>query len=87
MTISFQIPPYIEQELSHSGADLGGQARRAFLLDLCRQHRISHARLCEALGVSFHEAEGLIKEYRAGHDFPIEEFEEQLAFLRGSLEG
>jgi hypothetical protein len=87
MTISFQIPPDIEQELSHSGADLSGQARRAFLLDLYRRDRISHVQLCEALGVSFHEAEGLIKEYRAGHDFPVEEFEEQRAFLRGSREG
>jgi hypothetical protein len=64
MTISFQIPPDIEQELSESGADLSGHARRAFLLDLYRQDRISHAQLREALGVSFHEAEGLIKEYR-----------------------
>ena len=87
MTITFEIPPDIEQELSLNGADLNGQARQAFLLDLYRQDRISHAQLCEALGVSFHEAEGLIKEYRAGHDFSAQEFEEQRAFLRGSREG
>jgi hypothetical protein len=32
--------------------------------------------------LSFHEVEKLIKEHRAGHDIPIEEFEAGRDFLR-----
>ena len=42
---------------------------------------VSHAQLRDALGVSFHEAEKIIKDHDAGHDFPIDEFEDQRAFL------
>ncbi len=45
-----------------------------------RQQRL----LRDALGVSFHEAEKFIKDHGAGHDFPLEEFVEQRAFLRGA---
>jgi Uncharacterised protein family (UPF0175) len=74
MTISFEIPPEIEHQIRTNGIDLGREARDAYLLELYRQDRISHAQLRDALKVSFHEAEKLIKEHGAGHDIPIVEF-------------
>jgi hypothetical protein len=81
MTISFELPQTIEQQVHSDGADLNREAKVAYLLDLYRQDRISHAQLREALGVSFHEAETLIKEYGAGHDISLEEFEAERELL------
>jgi hypothetical protein len=83
--ITYEIPPDIEEGLRASGDDLNADARRAYLLSLYRQERISHSRLQDALGVSFHEAEVLIKKHGVGQDFTLEEFEQERAFLRGML--
>ena len=82
MTISFELPQHIEQQIRTNGADLNREARESYLVDLYRQDRISHAQLREALNVSFHEAERLIKEHGAGHDISVEEFEAERAFLK-----
>ena len=84
MIIRFEIPPDIEQQIRTDGVDLDREARELYLLELYRQDRISHTQLRDALGVSFHEAERLIKDHGAGHDFPLDEFEEQRAFLSGA---
>ncbi len=84
MVISFELPHDIEQQVRTNGADLDREARELYLVELYRQDRISHAQLRDALGVSFHEAEKLIKVHGAGHDFTVGEFEEQRAFLRGA---
>jgi hypothetical protein len=82
MTISFELPQAIEQQVRINGADLNREAKVAYLLDLYRQDRISHAQLRDALDVSFHEAEMLIKEHGAGHDISLEEFEAGRELLR-----
>ncbi len=84
MTISFELPPDIAQQVRAGGADLDREARELYLLELYRQERISHPQLRDALGVSFHEAEKLIRYHGAGRDFPVEEFEEQRAFFRAA---
>ncbi len=82
MSVSFELPQDIESELRTNGVDPSREARELYLLALYRQDRISHAQLREALGVSFHEAERLIKEHGAGHDLPVEEFEAERELLR-----
>jgi hypothetical protein len=82
MTISFELPANIEQQVRTNRADLNREAKVAYLLDLYRQDRISHTQLREALDVSFHEAETLIKEHGAGHDISVAEFEAGREFLR-----
>jgi hypothetical protein len=84
VTIRFEIPPDIEQQIRTNGVDLDREARELYLLELYRQDRISHGQLRDALGMSFHEAERLIKDHDAGHDFPLDEFEAQRAFLSGA---
>jgi hypothetical protein len=75
VNISFEIPHHIEEQIRSDGADLNGKAREAFLLELYREERISHAQLREALGLSFHETETLIKERGTGQDIDPAEFE------------
>jgi predicted HTH domain antitoxin len=82
MNVSFEIPQDIEQQLRSEGVDPNREAREAYLVKLYRQDRISHAQLRQALDVSFDEAERLIKEYGAGHDIDIEEFEAGRDLLR-----
>jgi hypothetical protein len=82
MAISFELPPNIEEQVRTNGADINREAKVAYLLDLYRQDRISHAQLREALDISFHEAETLIKEHGAGHDISVEEFEAERELLR-----
>jgi hypothetical protein len=82
MSVSFELPPEIESVLRTSGVDPSREARELYLLELYRQDRISHAQLREALGVSFHEAERLIKEHGVGHDMSVEEFEAGRELLR-----
>jgi hypothetical protein len=84
VTIRFELPQDIEQQIRTNGADLDREARELYLLELYRQDRISHAQLRGALGVSFHEAERLIRDHGAGRDFPLDEFERQRAFLEGA---
>jgi hypothetical protein len=82
VNISFKIPHDIEQQIRTDGADLNGKARELFLLELYREGQISHAQLREALGLSFHETETLIKERGAGQDIDPAEFEASREALR-----
>lgn len=84
MRISFEIPPDIEDLLRPDLDDLDIKARDAFLLELYREGRISHALLRESLGLSFHESERLIKDRGMGQDLSLDEFEEGRAALRAS---
>ena len=52
MTIQFEIPHDIGQELGSNGADLNGEAREASFVELYRQNRITHHQLAEALRLS-----------------------------------
>jgi hypothetical protein len=72
MTISFDIPLDIEQEIRTDGVDLARDAKEVYLMEQYRQARITHRQLEEALGLSFHEAEQLLKQRDLGQD--LEEF-------------
>ncbi len=83
MTISFELPHDIEQQLRTNGGDLNHKAREAFLVELYREHIITQHQLGEALGLDDYETDGLLKRYGVGYDLTLEEFEQQRAFLRG----
>jgi predicted HTH domain antitoxin len=82
MTIHFEIPQDIEQELGSNNADLNGEAREAFLVELYRQDRISHHRLAEALGLSRLETERVLKRHKVSSGVTAEEMRAQAAALR-----
>jgi len=74
MNISFEIPKDIEQQIRSNGADLNREAKEVYLMEQYRQAKITHRQLQEALGLSFHETESLLKQRGMGQDVDIEEF-------------
>ncbi len=85
MNISFELPPNIEQEISANGADLSGEAREAYLVELYRQDRITHHQLAEAMGLSRLETEGILKRHEVSSGVTAEEMRAQAAALREGL--
>jgi len=82
MTISFEIPHDIEQELCTDGADLNGEARAAFLVELYRRDRIAHHQLAEALGLSRLETEGVLKRHKVSSGPTLEDLRAEIGSLR-----
>ena len=82
MTIRFEIPQAMEQQIRTDGVDLNREAKVAYLVDLYRHERITRDDLSEALGLGFHQTEQLLKEHGVGDDFTLEEFEAERALLR-----
>lgn len=87
MTISFDIPKDIEQELSASVPDLNTDAREAYLVNLYREDRISHHQLAEALGLSRLETEGVLNRHKVSSGVSVEEMRAQTAALHQGLGG
>jgi hypothetical protein len=73
MNISFEISHDIEQQLRTDGADLNREAKEVYLMEQYRQAKLSHRQLQEALGLSFHATEQLLKKRGLGQDLEIEE--------------
>ncbi len=84
MTVSFEIPQEIEQQIRASGVDLGRDAKEVYLMEQYRQARITHRQLEYTLGLSFHETEQLLKERGMGQDVDVKEFEDGREFLRSA---
>jgi len=82
MTISFEIPQDIEQQLRVDGVDPSRQAKELYLMEQYRQARITHRQLQEALDLSFDETEQLLKQRGLGQDLNIAEFEAGRGLLR-----
>lgn len=85
MAITFELPKDIEQELSESGADLNADAREAYLVDLYRQHKLTHFQIGQALGLSRYETDGVLKKHGVGLGVSPEEMRAQSAALREAL--
>lgn len=70
------------QELGSNGADLNGEVREAFLVELYRQDRITHHQLAEALRLSRLETEIVLKRHKVSSGVTVEEMRAQAAALR-----
>jgi predicted HTH domain antitoxin len=84
MNISFELPQSIEHELGTNGADLNGEAREAYLVELYRQERISHHQLAEALGLSRYETNGVLKRHKVSPGPTLEELRAEIGSLRNA---
>jgi len=73
MTISFELPRDIEQQIRTNGRDLNDRAREAFLVEMYREHAISHRQLGEALGLERYETDGLLKRHNVGLGMTVAE--------------
>ena len=85
MTISFEIPREIERVLRTNEADLNHEAKEVFLVDLYRQHRISHFQLSESLNLSRFETDHVLKRHGVGLGLSPEELRSQSSSLHETL--
>lgn len=73
MTITFEIPPYVEDVLRSAGQDPSQAVREAAFVEPYRQNRITKHELGQALGLSRLEMDGLLKRYNVTEDLPTPE--------------
>ncbi len=82
MTIQFEIPKDIEEQLRSTGIDLAQTAKELFLVDLYRQEQITHHELAEALDLGRYETDGVLKRHGIGMELSLEDFRSQVESLR-----
>ncbi len=82
MTISFEIPHEIEQQIRTDGKDLDREAREAYLVELYRQDRITHHQLAQALNLSRFEADGVLKRHKVSSGPTLMDLRPEIGSLR-----
>jgi hypothetical protein len=83
MTVSFQLPSAIEEQLRKELVDLDQAAKEAALVELYRQEKLTHHELGTALGLDRFETEALLRRHCVTEDCVTpEELDKQLATLR-----
>jgi len=82
MTISFELPQDIVQQIRTNGADLNGKAREAFLVELYREDAITHGQLSRALGLDSYDTDGVLKKHGVYLEISAEELRAEAAALR-----
>ena len=86
MSITFNLPVAVEENLRAQLGDLDEAAKEAALVELYRQGKLSHGQLAESLGSSRDEANALLKRHNVTEDLlTIDEFDEQMDQLRKLL--
>ena len=80
MSVTFQLPDDIEQQLRQDLTNLDQVAKEAALVELYRQATLTHHQLATALGLSRFETEDLLKRHSVTEDLITkEELDAQLA--------
>lgn len=63
MSITFNLPNAVEENLRAQFGDLDEAAKEAALVELYRQEKFSHGQFAESLGVSRDEANAILKRH------------------------
>jgi len=88
VSICFDLPASVEDQLRRELADLDVVAKEAVLVELYRQGRLTHHQLGLSLGLERHETDGLLKRHKVVEDLPrAEELADQIATLRRLIDG
>lgn len=82
MAVTFELPQEMERSLRRELGDLDRIAKEAALVELYRQDRITAFELSQALNLSRHETEALLKRHKVTEDLPTEA---ELEFDRSRL--
>jgi hypothetical protein len=83
VTVSFQLPSAIEEQLRGVLGDLDQVAKEAALVELYRQQKLTRYELATALGLDRFETEAILKRHQVVEDcLTLEELDEQLVTLR-----
>ena len=86
MSISFDLPADVEEQLRRDHANLDGLAKEAALVELYRQGSITQHQLAESLDKTRFEIDELLKQHKVTGDLvTAEEVAEQVATLRRLL--
>jgi predicted HTH domain antitoxin len=86
MSISFDLPVSVEEQLRRDHANLDGLAKEAALVALYRQGSITQHQLAESLDKTRFEIDELLKQHNVTEDLvTAEEVAEQVATLRRLL--
>jgi hypothetical protein len=76
----------VEQQITTNGLDVNGKSREAFLVELYREHTITHRQLGDALGLERNEKDGVLKRHGVGLDVSVEEIKPEAGLLQGVKE-
>lgn len=87
LTIRFELPEDIVRQLGTAGIDPHQEAREAYLVELYRSERITHAQLAEALGLGRYETDGLLKRHGVGLEIGVDELRAASGLLRDASPG
>ena len=85
MTITLDLPPELERQLREQLPDLDRTARESLLLDLYRQHKITHHELALALGLNRFDMDALLKSRGINYEISPEDVERESASLRETI--
>ena len=86
MSIAFELPVAVEEQLRRDHADLDVVAKEAALVELYRQGRITQHQLGLSLDKSRFEVEELLKRHKVTEDLDTaEQVAEQITILRRLL--
>ena len=86
MSISFDLPAGVEEQLRRDHANLDGLAKEAALVELYRQGSITQHQLAESLDKTRFESDELLKQHNVTEDLATaEEIAEQVTTLRRLL--
>ena len=86
MVVTFTIPDQIEKRLqAELGSNLGQTAKEALAIELYRQEKLSLGQVAEMLGISVHQADGLLKQHGVTLPYTIADFEQDRASLNKAL--
>jgi len=86
VSISFELPVAVEEQLRRDHADLDVVAKEAALVELYRQGRITQHQLGLSLDKSRFEVEELLKRHKVTEDLDTaEQVAEQITILRRLL--
>lgn len=70
MSIRFDLPASVEEQLRREHVDLDLVAKEAVLVTVYRQGSITHHQLGLSLGLERHETDGLLKRHNVTEDLP-----------------
>ena len=83
MSVTFELPSGIEEQLRREWADLDQVAKEAAMVELYRLGKLTHHELATALGLERFETDALLKRHCVTEDLVTpEEFADEAAALR-----
>lgn len=88
MTISFQLPPELEQSLRRKSPNVEGEAKESYLVAMYRQGQLSYSDLATALGVDRLTVEEILHRHGVTEDLgKIEDYLADVNTLRNISNG